>query len=527
MTPTARECPTGKVRLAGLRTASAAMAVSALFSGAFAEEGERSAWKRARDRVAVWADAGAAAGHAGDRYNNRDRGHSSIRMKAFPGLEKVSYDKGEKGFGPTVRVREGPVVGNSSTASKHIELGSHIRSLYGRKKGLEGLYQQHRGNNLYVYPEHRDHDPGRGDLIPANTPYLIGSQGSSGSDKPFIRAALLTLAAFKPKVKEKLVATGLLMPTVQRILRRSNPRIESEEAYRSGRAHPSVFRRKQLDPIAMVERAQAMTLETIPPLARLRVVSECPPLDRERDYFDPRSERIADTPCAIARVWRGPQTKRTMVISAKDSLDLRGDPLRFEWRLLRGDPERVELEPTGESGVRVRITAKYPHRRAVRYGRGLASSRIDVACFATDGETWSAPSFVTIYGLPEEKRRYEKGELREIDYTTSPVVDPRLSAVKNWRDVYHYDARGRFAGFTRHRKKQSRRYSAHGLAALRTDDRGRPVLARRVQYRFERKKDPPQLHLHPRIQKEKAYRIRYASPRDGVGKVVGVVDQDQ
>jgi len=75
------------------------------------------------------------------------------------------------------------------------------------------------------YPEHRDHDVGLngdgggyGDVYPTNTPYLIASQGSSGSDQPFMRAIPFTLAAFRPEVKKKLVETGLLMPTIQMIL---------------------------------------------------------------------------------------------------------------------------------------------------------------------------------------------------------------------------------------------------------------------------------------------------------------------
>ena len=56
------------------------------------------------------------------------------------------------------------------------------------------LYRQYRGGQLYVYPEHRDHDPGHngqggyGDLFPTNSPCVVISQGSSGSDRAFVRA---------------------------------------------------------------------------------------------------------------------------------------------------------------------------------------------------------------------------------------------------------------------------------------------------------------------------------------------------
>ena len=54
------------------------------------------------------------------------------------------------------------------------------------------LWQNAAANLLYVYPAHRDYDAKNGDLFPANTPYLLVSRGSSGSDKPFLDAIALT-----------------------------------------------------------------------------------------------------------------------------------------------------------------------------------------------------------------------------------------------------------------------------------------------------------------------------------------------
>src|SRR5436305_7448978 len=96
---------------------------------------------------------------------------------------------------------------------------------YTHQRGLPLLYEHYTHNNIYIYPEHRDHDPGHngrgdgfGDTYPTNTPYLITSQGSSGSDQPFLHAIPFTLAAFRPAVKKRLVESGLLMPTLQMIL---------------------------------------------------------------------------------------------------------------------------------------------------------------------------------------------------------------------------------------------------------------------------------------------------------------------
>ena len=73
--------------------------------------------------------------------------------------------------------------------------------------------QQFDARRAYVYPEHRDHDAdddregGHGDLFPANTPCVLISQGSSGSDQPFMRAVPWTLAALR--VERRAVQSGL------------------------------------------------------------------------------------------------------------------------------------------------------------------------------------------------------------------------------------------------------------------------------------------------------------------------------
>ena len=84
--------------------------------------------------------------------------------------------------------------------------------------------------------------PKNGDLFPANTPYLLVSRGSSGSDKPFLEALALTYAAFRPDTKARLVAEDLLVPTVQMVFRRSLQNVRSRDDYFSGAAHPGGLR---------------------------------------------------------------------------------------------------------------------------------------------------------------------------------------------------------------------------------------------------------------------------------------------
>ena len=54
-------------------------------------------------------------------------------------------------------------------------------------------FRGYAANMLYVSPDHRD----RGGIAPspAAWPYMVISQGSSGSDQPFLRALAMTMVS--------------------------------------------------------------------------------------------------------------------------------------------------------------------------------------------------------------------------------------------------------------------------------------------------------------------------------------------
>ncbi len=371
----------------------------------------------AAERVNRWYAQGTAAGNAGDFYDNRDRGHSRLRVEQFPQLQVVAYTEAERkrrqDWAAARRVVPHVTIGNSSTSAGPRAGGSNPRQHYVSARGLELLERQYRGNNLYVYPEHRDHDPGRhgrggyGDLYPTNTPYLIISQGSSGSDRVFLRACALTLAAFQPAVKQRLAKAGLLMPAVQMIFRMSNANVQTPERYLTGTAHPTVFEGKQVDMVAMVERAHALEPDALPPLVQLEVLAEDRAVAGE-DHFDlGRSEELCTTPSVIARIHRRRAQTFRLTVSAKPSLDLHGKPLRFAWVVLRGDAERIRIE-TREDGAVAEIAVPYHHRRPVAEDARMTSRRVDIGVFAHNGAHDSSPAFVTVYSLPNEFRTYAR-----------------------------------------------------------------------------------------------------------------------
>ena len=302
----------------------------------------REHWKRGR-----------AAGNVGDLYDNRDRGHSALKPGDFPQLAHVAYSPearaAELDYGLQDKLLfDRPTFGNSSTAVTGGVLWRSLPRLAMTQADGTGplrLWQNAEANALYVYPAHKDWTPETGDLFPANTPYILVSHGSSGSDQPFLEALALTYAAFRPDTKARLTQEHLLVPTVQMIFRRSLQHVTSREGYFSGDAHPAAFEGYTINPARMVSLAQSIEPDAIPPEVRIAVTAEELGLEGV-DYFgEGLSEQLFDTPGAIARIWRSKAATRTMTVSAAETRDPNGRPLDFHWRLLQGDPERVTIEP--------------------------------------------------------------------------------------------------------------------------------------------------------------------------------------
>ncbi|MGB2819571.1 MAG: putative Ig domain-containing protein, partial [Phycisphaerae bacterium] len=401
-----------------------------------------------------WYADGTAAGNTGDFYDNRDRGHSRLNTARFPQLDKVEYPEQLKqrrlDWGLQVHLLFPHVtIGNSSTSSGAATGGCNSRRAVMSARAVAVLRRQYRGSNLYVYPEHRDHDPGRngrggyGDLFPANVPYLITSQGSSGSDRVFLEAVAYTLAAFRPDVKKRLVETGLLMPTVQMIFRACNKNANHLRDYLTGKAHPSVFEGANVDALAMVRMAHEISGDDIPPLAQLAAVEE-DEARPGRDYFEPdRSEKLFDTPSAIARIARSTKHTRRMVVSAEASHDVNRRPLTYHWAVLRGDAERIEIKPLNTESSRVELLVPHHERRPIYPGAEMESSRVDIGAFVRNGKYYSAPAFVCFYWLNDEARTYDaNGRIIEVgyDYADSTIGYPTDSLRDGRYDITGWKA---------------------------------------------------------------------------------------
>ena len=429
-----------------------------------------------------WHGEGTAAGNKGDFYDNHDGDHSNMNFRGFPQLTRIEYAEPlrkrrlHNGL-QRYFVFSGITIGNSSTA---ITGGANWRSqprlALTQPNGARMLSFHYFRNHLYFYPEHKDHDSGRngnggghGDVFPANVPYFVISQGSSGSDRAFMNAFTAMLAALRPETKQVLARSPLLMPTLQQIFRRSNRNVESQEDYFSGKAHPTVFDSSQLDAETMVRHAHELKPDSFPPLAQFKVIKEDIPVSG-RDFFDFRPhQRLFDTPCASARVYKSTSGSLRFTLDASASRDLSGKPLSYRWEVLRGDAERILIEEKDANESRVEITIPWHERRPVLPGSKMESNRVDIGLFVSNGEHWSAPAFFSVYFPDNQKRTYDAdGQILSIDYSSDNYVDPFIDTPRKWLDKYKYDENGSCAGWTRFHQgdKQGQEFTAQGLLVV-------------------------------------------------------------
>ncbi|WP_424930082.1 bacterial transcriptional activator domain-containing protein [Amaricoccus tamworthensis] len=446
-----------------------------------------------------------AAGNHGDLYDNRDRGHSALRPEAHPQLTHVVYGDAAKKAGTDYGLAgeylfDRPTLGNSSTAFTN---GPFWRSQprYAMTSpdgtGPMRIWQEASANHLYIYPSHKDFTEKNGDLFPANSPHILISHGSSYSDKPFMEAVAMILAAFTPETKERLIAENMIVPTVQMVFRRSLQNVRSRGSYFSGAAHPAVFAGHQINLARMVSLANAITPDTIPAEVRFRVETEELGVEGIDFFGQGLSERLFDTPASIARIWRSKTGRRTMILDAGDSRDINGNPLEFSWSILQGDPEKITIEPL-EDGQKARITIDWHDPFQISDEVRITTSRVDIGVFAHNGTHDSAPAILSWYFPAHQKRTYATApdgtpRITSIDHMAPSHAevhaDPQLFAGMDWRDEFKWDPDGTSAGWTRYRGERQDDYTEAGERILTRHPDGTPQRTEPVAHVLRRSGD--------------------------------------
>ena len=205
-----------------------------------------------------------------------------------------------------------------------------------------------------------------------------------------------------------------------------------------------------------------------------------------KDYFEfVARENLFTSAVAIARAFRTTAQTSTMTVSAIKSVDLNRRKLTWNWVVLQGDPEKIEIQPLNTQGSAATITIKHHQRRPIQPGSKIQSSRVDIGVFANNGTYYSPPAIISFYCPENERRDYDdRGRIRSIQYTDfahgGDYADPMIATAKDWRDEYLNTETGTPNGWVRHRGDQQQTFTADGTVVRHPMN----LAARQQQKRF-------------------------------------------
>lgn len=439
-----------------------------------------------------WYQSGQAAGNYGDLYDNRDRNHSSLNPGLFPQLSFTRYSEAAKEAGVDNGLNDkilfnAITIGNSSTA---VTKGPYWRSLARLATSLQRssrlLYLQYIQNQMYIYPSVHDYSDKYGDVLLANTPYMLVSHGRSGSDKPLLHIVAGILAAFKPEVKDYLKNNNLVMPTVQMLLRSGNLRLFRDAEYLTHKAHPPVFSVRDLDMPLIIRKTNALKIEDVPPMVKLTIQSASEPVNGIDDFSRVKSEALFNTPSAIARVVRSTARDSKITLSTEDTIVPNGQTVKYRWVVLQGDKDKITITPQNDAGTVAEISVAWHAPFAAANPPNLTTNRVEIGVFADNGTNVSTPAFVNFLFPANQIRTYDAaGKIQSIDHRTADkdqYVDPQVFAYRNWQDEYRYDDEGNLLGWSRTRANSTHEFTRHGARIVETDEKGRAIKAEITNY---------------------------------------------
>jgi hypothetical protein len=293
------------------------------------------------------------------------------------------------------------------------------------------------------------------------------------------------MAALPPDTKRVITGAKMLGPMMQMMMRYTSDMVREPADYLTGVAHPVVFDGDDLNVTNLVKMAHELRPEDVVPAVNLRVIREDQAVHGV-DYFDRLPEALVNTPVCIARVARGKAFQKTMTVEALAPIN---GAQEYTWVLLQGDPDKVGIKKLTSNGSRVEIEVGWhgfyrPKEKDGTPGSRM-SSRVDIGCFLKGKRYFSAPSIVSVYNIPSEVRVYnEDRQIVSIDYNNESkrYMDPVLSIMKPWKDLYEYTEDGRLKGWYRKLGDRSERYTFAGHKVLESDKLNRPVLAEGVDY---------------------------------------------
>ena len=446
--------------------------------------------------IRPWLREGSAAGNAGDLYVNRDEDRTQVAFDDFPLLTPVVYSEDAQQSVAHVGMANGvfssgitpyATIGTSAVALGSTAFWRSIPRLITTEAEADACaFRLAQQNQLYIYDASVDcSEQQDAELLVGHSAQFFATAGGRAPAEAqkeveaLAELLLAGLAAMSPETKQEMLRRGALVPTFQMLVRQH---LKGVNDYCSAKAHPLFFDADQIDGAAFVTAAHRMRVEDLPVMFQVAARYETMPRQYV-DYFDaPNSERISDTPWSIKRVIRGKEKTRKMTVSAVSA-----EPnVTYKWFVVNGMADKIRIRPLVKNGALATIEVDY---HGVYEQAGVKRRHVDIACVALrKGQPASQPCFISFRYLANEQRVYDaNGRIESIDYrmpeTGAIYEDPALSAFKNWRDDYRYDAAGKLKGWERTRADGTQQsFDAHGRRILETSSTGEAKKVVEVKY---------------------------------------------
>jgi hypothetical protein len=359
-------------------------------------------------------------------YENRDGWHS------YPGIEfenDIVLSEKQTGWGINLNVvyENAIVISNSSTGRDPTETGgSNTRVPDQNKTWWYSIREMWQSGTLQFFPEHKDYD--QTDWFKINQPYVITTQHSSGSEMNELQRCRIIVEALQPEVRQWLIANRRVGDVVSYLMRANQYSGYLDPlCHRVVVNHPVDFR----DPMLVdKELASSITLDTIPPLLKIRVVSDTM---QGATVNESLASHVIRTDEVVGLIRNVATPVRTIVV------ELEADkPCKFHWVKCQGESAITYQNPE-KTLVAITIPLQSNFDVAKPDGSTIESNRVEIIAVAHDGTHYSSPVFVTEYFPPQtrlERKRMNEILLHADDSFRLSVNGNQIATGENWQFRY-------------------------------------------------------------------------------------------
>lgn len=326
-------------------------------------------------------------------YENRDLLHSNAQN--FENTIQLTTSQTSYAINVMEAYGNGIVISNSSTATTASEdRGSNTRTPDRNLGWWHSIREAWQMGLIQFFPEHQDYDVI--DWFKLNQPYVITTQGSSGSELGEVDRCRQIVLALRPEVRDWLIANKRVGDVVSYLMR------ANQSGYLDPMCHRVVVNGRDANQ-SDLDLSTSITLDTIPPRLKIKVISDSlavGTVQQLRDSSTIRTDEVAgfrrSTTASI----------RTIVVELESD-----KPCEFHWIKTQG-----ESTITYQNPERSRATITIPLQGNFDVikpdGSTLESNRVEVIAVAYDGTHYSSPVFVTEYFPPET--RQSRSRMNEI-----------------------------------------------------------------------------------------------------------------